>query len=102
MPGLTRRATLAMAALAAAAALPAVAQEFPTKPVTLVIPFAPGGSTDVVGRIVAERMGQALGQQVVVENRAGAGGSLGAGSVARAPSWARARVKPLSPAVDAE
>jgi tripartite-type tricarboxylate transporter receptor subunit TctC len=66
------------------AALPAAAQDFPEKPVTLVIPFPAGGSTDVVGRIVAERMAAELGQTIVVENRAGAGGSLGAGTVARA------------------
>jgi tripartite-type tricarboxylate transporter receptor subunit TctC len=72
-----------MGALILAAPM-ALAQGFPEKPVTLVIPFAAGGSTDVVGRIVAERMGQELGQQIIVENRAGAGGSLGAGTVARA------------------
>lgn len=82
---LTRRAVLALAlATGLPVALPVMAADFPTGPVTLVIPFAAGGSTDVVGRIIAERMGQELGQQVVVENRAGAGGSLGAGTVARA------------------
>ena len=83
MPRLTRRTLLALGMLASLA-LPAGAEDFPTKPVTLVIPFAAGGSTDVVGRIIAERMSKELGQQVVVENRAGAGGSLGAGTVARA------------------
>lgn len=83
MSRLTRRAALALTVLAASA-LPGAAQDFPSQPVTLVVPFAAGGSTDVVGRIIAERMGQELGQQVVVENRAGAGGSLGAGTVARA------------------
>lgn len=83
MPSLTRRTLLAASALAAFASS-AGAQDFPTRPVTLVIPFAAGGSTDVVGRIIGERMAQELGQQVVVENRAGAGGSLGAGTVARA------------------
>lgn len=77
---LTRRAALALALAAA----PALAWAFPDKPVTLVIPFAAGGSTDVVGRIVAEKMGEKLGQQVVVENVGGAGGSLGATQVARA------------------
>jgi tripartite-type tricarboxylate transporter receptor subunit TctC len=80
----TRRTALACAALAlAATALPAAA-EFPESAVTLVIPFAAGGSTDVVGRIVAERMAAELGQQVVVQNVGGAGGSLGAGQVAQA------------------
>lgn len=77
---LTRRAALALAIAAA----PAFAWAFPDKPVTLVIPFAAGGSTDVVGRIVAEKMGEKLGQQVVVENVGGAGGSLGATQVSRA------------------
>ncbi|MCZ0961961.1 Bug family tripartite tricarboxylate transporter substrate binding protein [Paracoccus benzoatiresistens] len=60
------------------------AAEFPERSVTLVIPFAAGGSTDVVGRIVAERMSQELGQQIVVQNVGGAGGSLGAQQVAAA------------------
>ena len=60
------------------------AAEFPERQITLVIPFAAGGSTDVVGRIVAERMSQELGQQVVVQNVGGAGGSLGAQQVAQA------------------
>lgn len=57
---------------------------FPERPVTLVVPFAAGGSTDVVARVIAEKMSEDLGQQVVVQNVAGAGGSLGAGNVARA------------------
>lgn len=57
---------------------------FPERPVTLVVPFAAGGSTDVVARVIAEKMSQDLGQQVIVQNVAGAGGSLGAGNVARA------------------
>lgn len=57
---------------------------FPERPVTLVVPFAAGGSTDVVARVIAEKMSADLGQQVIVQNVAGAGGSLGAGNVARA------------------
>nr|WP_245195800.1 tripartite tricarboxylate transporter substrate binding protein [Aureimonas populi] len=73
-----------MAALIAAI-VPARAQsDFPTQPITLVVPFAAGGSTDLVGRLVAQRMSQELGQQVLVDNRAGAGGNLGATAVAQA------------------
>ncbi|MBB3350722.1 tripartite tricarboxylate transporter substrate binding protein [Rhizobium lentis] len=62
----------------------AVAADFPDRPITMVVPFAAGGSTDVVARIVAQKMSEDLGQQVIVQNVAGAGGNLGAGNVARA------------------
>ena len=62
----------------------AFAQAFPTKPIKLIIPFAPGGSTDIVGRIMAAKMTPIMGQPVIVENRAGAGGSIGAGEIAKA------------------
>ena len=74
----TRRTLLCAAALAWAAPLVASAQGYPTKPVRLIVPFAPGGTTDIVARIVGERMGAALGQQVLIENKAGGGGSVGA------------------------
>ncbi|MGF6258130.1 Bug family tripartite tricarboxylate transporter substrate binding protein [Ensifer sp. LBL] len=84
---LTRRATLALG-LMALTALPlgstALAQGFPDRPITLVVPFAAGGSTDVVARIVAQKMSEDLGEQVIVQNVAGAGGNLGADNVARA------------------
>ena len=63
---------------------PAQAQDYPTRTVTLIVPFPPGGSTDVAGRILADKMGAALGQAVIVENVGGAGGSIGVGRLARA------------------
>src|ERR671912_2818163 len=63
---------------------PARSQDWPTRPVTMVIPFAAGGPTDVLGRVMAERMSQILGQQVVVENVGGAGGMTGSQRVAKA------------------
>lgn len=72
-------------ALAAAALLPslAIAQSFPTKPIRIVVPFPPGGSTDLLARRIGEKLATAWGQPVVVENRAGAGGTLGADYVAK-------------------
>jgi tripartite-type tricarboxylate transporter receptor subunit TctC len=65
---------------------PAVAQDrYPTKPIRLVVPFAVGGSTDIMARIMGQRMGEILGQTFVVENRPGAGGNLGSDYVAKAP-----------------
>jgi tripartite-type tricarboxylate transporter receptor subunit TctC len=63
----------------------AVAQSFPARPMTMVIPFAAGGPTDVLGRIIAARMGEILGQQVVPENVSGGGGQIGSKRVADAP-----------------
>lgn len=83
---LSLRATL-MAATVLAMALPAgvAAQRFPSKQaVRLVVPFAPGGTTDLLARVISSRMGTALGQTVIVENKAGAGGAIGAHEVAKA------------------
>jgi tripartite-type tricarboxylate transporter receptor subunit TctC len=69
----------------AAVAHPAIAQDgYPSRPVTIVVPFAAGGTTDMLGRILAERLGQRLKGSFIVENRAGAGGNIGVGSVAKA------------------
>jgi tripartite-type tricarboxylate transporter receptor subunit TctC len=81
------RRTLLAAALAALAAAPAFAQApYPTKPITMVVPFPPGGVADTVARPVAEAMSRDLGQPVVIENRAGAGGGIGMAYVAKAPA----------------
>jgi tripartite-type tricarboxylate transporter receptor subunit TctC len=73
-----------MAGAAASLAAPAIAQSaFPNRPITMVVPFAAGGSTDVVARIIAQKMSEGLGQQVVVENVAGAGGNVGAARIAK-------------------
>jgi tripartite-type tricarboxylate transporter receptor subunit TctC len=74
-----------VALVAIAAPLAAAAQDYPTRPVVLVSPFPPGGSVSLVARIVAEKMGETLGQSIVVENRGGAGGTIGARSVAKSP-----------------
>src|SRR5216684_2993275 len=63
--------------------IPARAQDWPTRPLTLVVPWAAGGGTDVMGRIMARRMSEIMGQQVIVENIAGAGGMIGSAHVAR-------------------
>jgi tripartite-type tricarboxylate transporter receptor subunit TctC len=77
---------LAVAGLALAAARPAWPQQYPTRPVRVVIVFAPGGGTDIAGRIVSQKIGEQLGQQFVVENRAGAAGMIGAQIVAKSPA----------------
>lgn len=69
---------------AAMAARPAVAQAWPSKPVRIIVPFGPGGPADIYGRILAQELGDALKQQFVVENKAGAGGTIGADIVAKA------------------
>jgi tripartite-type tricarboxylate transporter receptor subunit TctC len=79
-------AALLAAALAAALAgtHPAAAQDFPTRPITLIVPYTPGGGNDAMARVVADKMSVALRQQIVIENRGGAGGSIATRQVARA------------------
>lgn len=88
---LTRRTMLAAACTLGAVALilsPATsfAQDYPSRPIKLIVPFGPGTTTDIISRVIAEALAKSLGQTVVVENRAGAGGSIGSDLVAKAPA----------------
>src|ERR1700731_2485504 len=91
MPKMPKMCSLPVriAALLLALAAPAAAQtanlEYPTKPVRLIIPFPPGGSNDVVGRMIAVQLSDRLGKQVIVDNRGGAGGVIGTEAAANAP-----------------
>ena len=78
------RVLATVAAIAAIAAVPAAAQEFPARPLTLVVPYAAGGPADIVTRLVTPKMSEVLGQTIIVENMPGAGGMTGAQRVARA------------------
>jgi tripartite-type tricarboxylate transporter receptor subunit TctC len=83
----SRRSVLAgLAALAVAPHERARAQAYPDRPINLIVPFAPGGSTDILARIVAEHLRQSLKQPIVIENRTGASGNIGTAAVARAPA----------------
>ena len=85
----TRRLSLKLAGLACvfAGLLPvtALAQNFPTKPIHLVVPYGPGGATDILGRLIGQKMSDVLGQPVVIDNKPGASGSIGTNFVAKAP-----------------
>ena len=72
-----KKVTLVLAALAGIVATGAQAQTYPTRPITMIVPFAAGGPTDVIARIVGDHMSRTLGQQIVIENVAGAGGTTG-------------------------
>ncbi len=79
------RRRIALAAGLAASVAPAVhAQAWPTKPIRWIVPFVPGGGTDTVSRLMAEQMGRVLGQQILVDNKGGAGGNIGTVEIARA------------------
>src|SRR5712691_7903930 len=80
MNAIPRVALLLVASFTVGACL---AQDYPDKPVRIVVPFAPGGSTDVLARIVCQKLGERWGQPVFVENRAGAGGNIGADQIAK-------------------
>ena len=77
---------LRVALLALMFASTALAQSYPARPVRLLVPFPPGGNTDIVGRLIAQKLTDSLGQQMYVENRGGAGGTIGAEAAAKAPA----------------
>jgi tripartite-type tricarboxylate transporter receptor subunit TctC len=85
MMSMRRMSTLLVVCGALAAAGPAVAQSYPARPITLVVPFAPGGSASTAARSVADKMSETLGQQIVIDNRGGAGGTVATRAVAKAP-----------------
>src|SRR5690348_13687520 len=85
----TRRSVLAglgagLGSLAVAAAHRAAAEAYPARPISLVVPWAAGGSTDILARIIGQQLFASMGQPVVIENRTGASGNIGTGAVARA------------------
>jgi tripartite-type tricarboxylate transporter receptor subunit TctC len=87
MPTLTRTFALLFFTVASLSSVPGhAADPYPMRTITMIVPFSPGGATDVIGRVLAQSLQEAFGKPVVVENRAGAGGNIGAQAVARAPA----------------
>ena len=77
-------ASLLLFAVTLSAAVPAVAQDYPTRPITMIVPYPPGGATDTIARIIQDSMSQKLGQQIIIENIGGAGGMIAAGRAVHA------------------
>lgn len=87
MKTLFRQLLTATVTVAATALVPAMAQsQFPSRPITIVVPFTAGGGSDIITRVVGQKLGEVLGTPVVIDNRGGAGGTIGSGIVARAPA----------------
>jgi tripartite-type tricarboxylate transporter receptor subunit TctC len=84
MEDLMRRRSVLFGAAAVGLAAPAVAQQFPSKPVRVVVPYTPGGGADTTARLIAPKLQDALGQTVVIDNKPGAGGTIGDDAVAKA------------------
>src|SRR5882672_10806308 len=85
MPNRTCVLAATVIAVVACGVGPTAAQNYPSRPITVVVPFAAGGGNDILARLLGQHMGRALGQQFVIENRGGAAGTIGARAVAKAP-----------------